>query len=331
MNILYLDLNYPDLVENYSLKPKTYGGGRIVPSALLHSLNKMGHRFDILSHSACFEGVSDENIQYCHLITEEHKNLLRNGYPLKNYLHPALHGYDIILHNWHGTKLNLEGLKARDLVWLVGFGEYVHPQNKRIVLYNNYQRPHVYTDTKVYYARIGVPIPEFQEYKKENYIFSCHRQSRYFGSELMMQLAHSMGFKYIVGGPKDNNFPNIMDYVDGKHVEYLGVMKEEEKIEYYKHAMCSTHLHDWNVPFNLGLIQSLTYGTPVITTTAGFLPSVVKNGVNGYMLQTQDDFATALERVTRLSQKACYESALEYSTELMVQEYLEVFKEVLKE
>ncbi len=326
MKILYLDLNYPDLIENYSQKPNAYGGGRIVPSALLHSLNDMGHTFDIWADPKCFEGVEEKYKSHCIPFSYDGKDWVRSGGAF-----PVL-DYDIILHNFHSVKLNMDGLKAKDVVWLVGFGEHVNPRNKRVVLYNDYQNPSISNfHTRVYKARIGVPFESFQEYKKDDYVFSCHRQNISFGAKTMMELAHDFKFKYVTAGPKDQNFPDIMDYVDNKYVTYLGVISEEEKIERYKHAFCSTHLHKWHTPMNLGAVQSLSYGTPIIARNIGFWPSIVKEGVNGFFVNTNEEFIKALEGCKTLKQQDCYDSAKHLSTDGMVADYLNVFEQIMKE
>lgn len=324
MKVCYLDLNYPDLIEGYSRFPKKYGGGRCVPSALLHS-EKLD--FHIYADKKCFEGIEEKYLKYCHELSYEAKDKIRTGHPIKDFIEDC----DIILHNFHGIKVNTIGTKIKDLVWLVGVNEHVHPDNNRVVLYNNFQHPNIFNpNTKIYYARIGVPIPPFQEYKKEDFVFSCHRQNIQFGSEIVMGFSHQYKFKYICAGPRESDFPNIMDYVDNQWVTYLGVIPEEVKIDHFKRARCSTYLHNWPVPFNLSLIQSLSYGTPVIATRAGFLPSIVKEGVNGFFLNKFEELPTLIEKCLDISQKSCYNSILEYSSDKMVEDYIRVFEHILK-
>lgn len=330
MKILYLDLNYPDLIEDYSVKSNKYGGGRIVPSALLHSLNDMGHTFDISANEKCFEGIDEKYKSHCHSIPDVVKNYIRTGGYLSAFV--DLKQYDIILHNFHSVKLNTTSTNIKDVVWLVGFGEHVNPLNERVILYNDYQNPTISNfKTRIYKARIGVPFIEFQEYKKDDYIFSCHRQNVSFGAKTMMEIAHDYKLKYVTAGPKDQNFPDIMDFVDNKYVTYLGVISEEEKIERYKHAYCSTHIHSWNTPMNLGAVQSLSYGTPIIARNLGFWPSLVQEGLNGYFVKDNEGLIKALEDCKGLKQKDCYDSAKHLSTDNMVNDYLNVFEHIMKE
>lgn len=326
MKVLYLDLNYPDLVENYGTLPDSWGGGRIIATHLMPWMAENGHEMQIWADEKSFRNVDPKYKQYCKHLSEDSKSILRAGGALKVFSTE----FDIVLHNFYGVKVDCSGTKTKDLVWCVGYGERVNLRNERVVLYNNYQGTLVHPNTKVYKARIGVPLPEFQEYKKDNYLFSCHRQAAEFGSEWMMKLAHKWKLKYIAAGPMDQSFKNLMDYVDNKYVTYLGPIKEEAKIEYLKHARASTHLHRWNTPFNLGAISSLAYGTPCITTDVGFWPSLITNGVNGQLIDDDEGFLASFEICSLISQKSCYNSVLEYSSEKMISDYMKVFEDVLK-
>lgn len=319
MKILYLDLNYDDLIEDYSLTPSRYGGGRAVPANLLPYLNDNGHYMEIWANPACFDNVDSKYKQFCKgKSLEERQTASQNG----------ISNFDIVLHNFHGTKVHVND--GYDLVWLVGFGEHVNVENQRIILYNNYQNPQIYNPfTKVYYARIGVPIPEFQEYPKQNFIFSCHRQSLNFGSKTMFEWAKKYQIRYFAGGPRDADFPDIDAYVDENYTNYLGLLSSGQKEHLFKGARCSTYIHNWNTPMNLSAIESLSYGTPIISTGVGFWPSLVKEGVNGFIIKDEEELLRAYENCKNLSQRDCYDSALEYSSDKMIRDYMKVFEKVL--
>jgi len=184
---------------------------------------------------------------------------------------------------------------------------------------------------KLHYARIGVPLPEFKDHVKEDFVFSCHRQTKEFGSEIMMQLAHKYKFKYICAGPTDSSFPNIMDYVDNVRVLYFGLINEETKTDYFKRAKASTYIHSWETPFNLSACQSLAYGTPCIATYTGFWASLIKNGINGFLTRNEQEFVQALQNCRDISQRACYDSVTKYSDIHMINDYIKVFENILKE
>lgn len=320
MKVLYLDLNAPDLVEDYSRDDcKKYGGGRIVAAHLMPYLNDNGHHMEIWADERCFLNIKDKYKKFCKGLSYESRLEFIKG--------ACISGFDIVLHNFPGVHISCSG---KDFVWLVGYGETVNAANERIILYNEFQAPQFQNiNTQVFFARIGVPIPQFKEYKKEAFVFSCHRQSKYFGSEFMMKLALKYKFKYVTAGPKDANFPNIMDYVDNNYVTYLGEISNQTKQQYFQRAFCSTYLHSWPTPFNLSACESLAYGTPILATRAGFWPSFVKQRVNGFVVDSEDQFCIALSSIPLISQRSCYDSVKSYSSDLMIQDYISIFNKHL--
>lgn len=329
MRLLYIDFNEGPL-ENYSRTPNRYGGGRAVASYLLPYLNDNGHLMHIWADRKCFENIEEKYQKYCCDVSWKIRRGVGTGAPLK-LLTGTPFEYDIVLHHNGGFWVNCEGLKTIPMYWSVGYGEQIHEGNQNIILYNDYQNPQPrHPNPKFFKARIGVPIPPFREYVKEDFVFSCHRQVNYFGSELMCKLAHELNFRYITAGPLDS-MCNITRYADNKNVTYLGVIDSKTKQDYLSRAKCTTYLHSWNTPFNLSACESLAVGTPIITTGAGFFPSFVKNGINGFMVNSISEFKQKLNEVSNLSQKNCYDSVLPYSSDLMVQDYIKIFEQVLNE
>lgn len=327
MRLLYLDFNEQPF-EDYSISnPTKYGGGKCVAANLLPYMHANGHYMEIWGGEGNFDNVDPKLKQYCQHIDWKYRKEIGEGRPLGGFVEPGQ--FDLVLHHNGGMWVNCEGIDTIPLYWAVGYSETVHPGNKNLILYNDFQHPRIQNpDTKIFRARIGVPIPEFEVYKKEPFIFSCHRQSKEFGSELMMQLAHKHKFQYITAGPQDN-FHNIKDYIDGKYVIYLGVIDSHTKIEYFKHALCSTYLHSWPTPYNLSACESLSYNTPCISSPVGFWPSFIKNGVNGFIVNSEADFLVAIENCPKLSQKQIYETVLDMSVKKMIDDYIDIFKTCL--
>lgn len=327
MKVLYLDLN-DELIEDYSRNSNKYGGGRCVAAALMPFMNDNGHHMEIWADNKCFENVEEKYKKFCRHLTKEEKVELKNNIPLSKWAKD----FDIVLHSFHSIKINCEGTNTKDVTWLVGYAEHVNPLNTRVILYNDYQFPRITnSNTKIYRARIGVSVPEYKEYEKGNYIFSCHRQALFFGSEIMMQLAHKYKFRYITAGPIEQSFKNIIDYIDNKYVTYLGVIDNDTKVDFYSHAYCSTSLHSWPTPFNLSACQSLAFGTPVIATNVGFWPSFIENGKNGFIVNTENDFMNALAKCSSIKPRDCYESVKRFSEENMIVDYMNVFNKILEE
>lgn len=127
-----------------------------------------------------------------------------------------------------------------------------------------------------------------------------------------------------------------------------------ELIPKYQNSKLFLFPIQWEEPFGFVMVESLSCGTPVVAYARGSVPEIIKDGVTGYIVNPSDDdirgdyiikqtgvkgLCEAVERIYaldeekyRLMRKACREYAVEkFSVERMVEEYIEVYKTVVKQ
>jgi glycosyltransferase involved in cell wall biosynthesis len=325
-NVLAVDLNEPDLIEDQSFtNPKRYGGGACVNREFLRKYDN----FYIAAREKCFENVPPEKRKQCIVLTEEEICDIREGFGIfaVQSLKDIIFSIDIIFHQFTNRSINTVGLKARNVVWAVGVNDTIHPNNSHLALYSpEHQRPIIYNDSvKIYKVVIGKPLPEFKERKKEDYLFQCSRHNAEFGTTEIAHWCKENKVTGVFAGPIDANF-NLLDFVDDKYVNYLGLISEEDKLEWTKGARLYTLNFKWDAPFNLSMIESLSLGTPVFTNSRGFTRDVIQDGVNGFL---DKPLKHAWENADKLSQRAIWESAQPYSSEKMIASFEDTFKIVL--
>jgi hypothetical protein len=320
MKIAYLDFNEDDFFEDYSEQPQRYGGGRVFASIAKEKIPN----FYLFANPRSFDNLApSENSQHCIGLSSEQRRAIREGKPIKDIIQDA-DTFDLFVHHQARYAINTEGLKAKSCCWAVGYGEIIHRGNPHVLLYNNYQSPFFQGAPQVHKIVIGKPIPAFQEYQKEPFIFQCTRHTKIFGSMEVAKFCRRHQIPVYFAGPIDKDYP-LLEIVDDKHVFYLGVISEQEKISWLKRARLTTYMHSWQTPFNLSAIESLAYGTPIITSPSGFWPSLV-NGSNGRMITTEEELFEAFR--VNFSQKDCYDSALPYSQDKMLESFQKAFQTI---
>lgn len=311
MKIAYLDLSIP-LFEDFSIKPKRYGGGRIFVSSL-----KQHNWFDLFCAPECVNnfGPYDRKSSY-HEFSHEKRVLAAQGAPLKDLL-PELAEYDAIFSCYTNVRFNTEGLKAKQVVWSVGYGEDIHKAQEHLLLYNDYQHPKIHgSNTKVYKFTLGKNIPPFEEREKSDFIFQCTRHCQEFCSMEVARAARKAKIKCYFAGPIVNDYP-LLSEIDNINTFYLGQIDEETKMHFTAKARLYTMIHSWPTPFNLSAIEALSVGTPIVSTTAGFWPSLIKPAFNGFFAYTIDDIIAAWEMAPTIKQSACYSSASPFNEQSM--------------
>ncbi|MEK6883652.1 MAG: glycosyltransferase [Nanoarchaeota archaeon] len=327
MKILYCDLNEESHSESYSISPKRYGGGRIFAAHAKEILNTNEDEFWLYSDKKSFEDITNlERKDRCIELSYEDKDRLRKGEPIKNII-KDVDKFDLIFHHHTSYFLNLEEIKAKQSCWSLGVQEIINPSFQYAIFYNSYQHPRITPNTNQLYAIIGKPIPDFKEYKKEDFIFQCTRHTSTFGSIQVASFCQKYNIEAYFAGPIDKGYP-LLDYIDNIKTHYLGIIPEETKNEYYKRARISTFIHSWHTPFNLSAIESLSYGTPIMATDVGFWNSLI-TPKNGFLVRDEKSFVDAYNNSLELKQKDCWNTSAKYSVSNMISQFYKNFQIIL--
>lgn len=316
MRVLYIDFSGGS--ENLVLNPNRYGGGRIVPTYLREHLDD----FYTAGMEGCFDGISSaEKKDKCIILSEQQVSQLRSGAALESVIKDS---FDIVFTTNPGLVVNTT---AKQLVWCVGYQETVHPDHKNIILHNpNNQHPILNSSPTIYNFRLGVNVPEFREYEKEDLIFQCTNHSNFLQSIAVAHFCSKYKIKCILAGPISEGYP-LLQHVDSEYVKYIGQISEQQKIEISKKSKVHTLLFFGFInecPLSGKL--ALTYGNQIFTTPSGDMPNKVKEGVNGRFILKEEDFINGWNNRDCISQRSCYNSIKEFSIENMVNDIKRVFE-----
>lgn len=326
MKVAYLDLGIFGIFEDYSILPQRYGGGRSL-GAELKELNN----FHIFANPKCFENVDkEENVKNCHGITDEQKERILRGERLIEVI-PQLSDFNIVFHCHTNIYINTAN-DLKQVIWSVGFNEQIHKDHKYLLTYNDYQFPKIENqDIKQYRFQLGRRIPDFFiQRKKEDFIFQCTRHVPEFSSIEVASFCQRNKIKGIFAGPIADGYP-LMNYIDNTYTFYHGQISEGSKLDFTKRAKLYTLLHSWPVPMSLSAIESLGYGTPIACTNLGFLPSLIKNKLNGFFCFNDDNLLEAWEHRNSVNQSDCYLSATKYNHFSMMSSVMECLDKIHSE
>jgi glycosyltransferase involved in cell wall biosynthesis len=81
----------------------------------------------------------------------------------------------------------------------------------------------------------------------------------------------------------------------------------------------------------MAVIEALACGTPVIAMNRGAMPEIIEHGVNGFLADTEAEFAEYMERIDEIDPEACRASVeRKFSASAMADKYLERYQEVIR-
>ncbi len=84
--------------------------------------------------------------------------------------------------------------------------------------------------------------------------------------------------------------------------------------------------------FQLGIpltinAEALACGTPVISCSRGALPEIVRHGVDGYLVQNQEEAVSAIEQLANINRHVCRQRAEQcFSASVIVEQYEKLYQ-----
>lgn len=124
------------------------------------------------------------------------------------------------------------------------------------------------------------------------------------GVEYLIKAARKIdGEVLILGdGPERKYLESLIKQYDLKNVKILGYFKSEDRDildAFYKRADVYVAPSVWDEPLGLVILEAMAQETPVIVTRKGGIMSVVKDGVNGYLVRPRNSTEIA-KKVNKL-------------------------------
>jgi glycosyltransferase involved in cell wall biosynthesis len=113
----------------------------------------------------------------------------------------------------------------------------------------------------------------------------------------------------------------------GPGVEFVGEIGEREKQEFLGRARALLFPIDWPEPFGLVMIESLACATPVIAFPCGSVPEVLRDGIDGRIVATEDEAVEAVERIGEIDRAACRASfESRFTAARMAHDYVAIYR-----
>jgi glycosyltransferase involved in cell wall biosynthesis len=145
----------------------------------------------------------------------------------------------------------------------------------------------------------------------KGYLLFAGRLLKEKGVDLAVQIARASNLPLKIAGtlyPSRRRFfeAKIKPYLNDK-IAYLGAVPREELPKLYGGALALLAPIRWPEPFGLIFIEAMCTGTPVVATSLGAAPEIIKDGETGFLLPKPkiDHFVEAIGKIDRISRAAC--------------------------
>ena len=179
------------------------------------------------------------------------------------------------------------------------------------------------------YNGIAVDDIPFSDKGKGEYLLFMGRLHAEKGVAEAVEVALKAGEKLIIAGPPvtDEHWDTKVKPYLGEQIKYIGVVRGEERYEYYRNAKATLVPIQWEEPFGMVMIESMVCGTPVIAFRRGSVPDIVVHGKTGFIVDTVEEMVQVVKnRIGEISRKECRDHVREnFDIERMINGYEEHF------
>jgi glycosyltransferase involved in cell wall biosynthesis len=188
---------------------------------------------------------------------------------------------------------------------------------------------------KIHVVPHGLPLEDYTfRVKKDDYVAFLGRMAPYKGADIAIAAARRAGIRLKLAGEVQPCFREywerqVLPYVDGRQIEYIGEADRSCKNELLSRARALLFPIAWDEPFGLVMIESMACGTPVLAFPYGSVPEVVCDGASGWICRDVDELADRAV-APGIPAESCRDwVAAHFSSERMVDRYLEIYRRVL--
>jgi glycosyltransferase involved in cell wall biosynthesis len=107
---------------------------------------------------------------------------------------------------------------------------------------------------------------------------------------------------FIIGdGPYKKELISIAQRLHINGIYFPGAISNHELASYFQNAKLFILLSDYEA-FAISLMEAMSYGCTVVATKVGIIPEVIKNGVNGFLVNSPPNREELANLITYLLQ-----------------------------
>lgn len=163
------------------------------------------------------------------------------------------------------------------------------------------------------------------------------RIERIKGAHAAIEVARRMGRRLLIAGNYGTTGDEgrywqeeIVPHLGHDGVEYVGTVDDVQKNALLGQAVAMIVPIEWDEPFGIVFAEALACGTPVISSPRGALPEIVRQGIDGFLVNTIEEACAAVEQLPLINRQDCRLRAEEcFSASVIVSQYESLYRSLL--
>jgi mannose-6-phosphate isomerase-like protein (cupin superfamily) len=325
-----------------STPPKKYGPWESVVSLLTEGLVKKG--IDVTLFATADSHTSAKLHAVCPKPYEEDKSILTK---VCKCLHISevferANEFDIIHNHLDYIPLTYSALVNTPVVTTI----HKLSSNKTLPVYKKYNNKTFYVSISnadrcpeldyIATIRNGIDVKNFHfnDDPLDYLLFLSRTLDKDTGANEAIQIAKKTGKKLrMVGFVADKAYfeKEVQPHIDNELIIYEKHVDPESKKELLSNAYALLHMINHDEVLGLDVVEAMSSGTPVIAMNGGSMPELIRDGETGFLVNSVDEAAEAVQKVAAISRKKCRDSIEKnFSIDGMVADYIKVYETIIE-
>lgn len=182
----------------------------------------------------------------------------------------------------------------------------------------------------------GIDLDQYRLVEqKQQYLSFIGRIAPLKGTHIAIDIAQRTGIPLKIAGDVQPIYreyfqKKIKPHLDGKLVEYIGLVDLQAKNELLGNSMAMLFPIQWNEPFGLVMVEAMACGTPVLAMPGGSVSEVVREGISGHICRSVVQMAKRAQNLNFNPVAVRQYIAENFSIRRMAREYAAVYDTALQ-
>lgn len=328
--------------------PLTYGGIERIVDQLVRGLRGRGHTVGLAAHPASAAPV-DRFFPWPGGRSQSGTDTLRNlgalGRAIREFQPDVVHSFSrlayLIPHLWGPRPLLMSyqreptartvGIAARlarrGRLTFSGCSGYIAAQGRRHG--GEWEAIPNFVDPEAlpFRSRVAVDAP----------LVFLSRVESIKGAHVAIDIARRCGRRLVIAGNHADSGAEgdywrtrIEPFIGSGGIDYVGPVNDSQKALLLGEASALLVPVQWPEPFGIVFAEALACGTPVISCPRGALPEIVRDGQEGFLIETVDEACRAVARLGEIGRQACRRRMeQQFSAPVVVGRYEELYSRLV--
>jgi glycosyltransferase involved in cell wall biosynthesis len=162
------------------------------------------------------------------------------------------------------------------------------------------------------------------------------RIERIKGAHIAIALAKATGRRLLIAGNYYTSGETgqywqeeIVPHLGKDGIEYVGTVNDPQKNELLGQAIAIVVPIEWDEPFGIVFAEALACGTPIISCPRGALPEIVRQGIDGFLIDSIEDGVAAVGKLLNIDRSNCRQRVEQlFSADAVVRQYEQLYQSI---